>query len=1042
MMALQTADFARFFSVIHGHDPFPWQQELVQQLSMTDQWPDVLDLPTGSGKTAVLDAAVFHLALRFDEPGKSALRIVLVVDRRLVVDDAHARATKIADALVQPTGLVDGLRNPHDNWYPIKDPVVSEVARRLQILAGDDAPPLLAQRLRGGTPLGHDWARTPTQPVILCSTVDQVGSRLLFRGYGTSDRMKPLHAGLLGNHSLILLDEAHLSEPFRQTVESIKRMTRLHRQSQTTAFDQQSALDGISSDPDLDMVVLSATPSIKPKRPLRLSAKDLAQPVLKKRLEASKPAALEVVSSELPAKAFASAAREMVLRLGRQGISAPAVGVVVNRVNLARQTFENLQRETEADVLLMIGRSREIGRDRIANALRPYRTDAPSRSKRNPVDSQSGDSPGLSPPRVESDQLQQDRPLLVVATQCLEVGVDLDLDGLVTQVAALDSLRQRFGRLNRAGRQVSTLGKILALSDEIAKNADDPVYGDRLRKTWETLQRIAGDNCVDFGISALSRLLNATGTDANELGIRCMDAPTLMPAYLDLWSHTCPRPKASPDVGLFLHGIDRSAADVSLVWRGDITEADLAVGSPTNLESILKLLPPRSAEKVDIPIWSVRAWLYQRASGQAARISDTPQRSDSDGAGELDTTKQNRRAFRWAGQDDPHTGPVEPTEIRPGDLIVVPTQYGGCDEFGWAPASEAPVQDVADLAARPFRAHRHAVRVVPALAPDQWNRISAMLADESVADIELVNQLLEALPNRTATEQGEGESNMSSPSLAREPVEALLASKGRKGQRINVHFPYAGRSELGAILVAPHGVSDDSGASDRGVCGRSTTEDDTLSSTSHRAVGIEDHTTHVVGYTSRYVQALGLPESISADLELAAFLHDSGKADRRFQDYLLGGNPWNRQDGLVLAKSGRRLPDYAWVGAGLPAGWRHEAASVRMAQVHPKFQEARDSALVLWLIGTHHGFGRPFFDFIDIDEVGDQSDRHLGCLDIQEWRIGTSPGPESLAFDFGGSDWASLFETLKARYGIWRLAYWEAILRLADHRASELEEKS
>ena len=96
---LVAADFAIFFRAIHGCPPFPWQQRLVDLLAEGDEWPDVLDLPTGSGKTAALDAAVFHMALRFECPARAALRIALVVDRRLVVDDAHKRATKIEKAL-------------------------------------------------------------------------------------------------------------------------------------------------------------------------------------------------------------------------------------------------------------------------------------------------------------------------------------------------------------------------------------------------------------------------------------------------------------------------------------------------------------------------------------------------------------------------------------------------------------------------------------------------------------------------------------------------------------------------------------------------------------------------------------------------------------------------------------------------------------------------------------------------------------------------------------------------------------------------------
>jgi CRISPR-associated endonuclease/helicase Cas3 len=184
--------------------------------------------------------------------------------------------------------------------------------------------------------------------------------------------------------------------------------------------------------------------------------------------------------------------------------------------------------------------------------------------------------------------------------------------------------------------------------------------------------------------------------------------------------------------------------------------------------------------------------------------------------------------------------------------------------------------------------------------------------------------------------------------------------------------------------------------------------------------------------------AAGLPAKLLSDLRLAGFLHDAGKADGRFQAWLHYSDPFGpgTDDGaVVLAKSGRALPRAARIGSGLPENWRHEALSVRLAPHVTRFKhEARDPELVLWLIGSHHGYGRPFFPHADPDDGKPQ--RLPAVIDLPH-ELPPGPGPQSLAFDWQGLDWPALFARLKARYGVWELARMEAIVRLADHRASQ-----
>jgi CRISPR-associated endonuclease/helicase Cas3 len=92
MSPLTVDDFPAFFHAVHGVDPFPWQERPTRHVA-AKAWPKALDIPTGCGKTAAIDVAVFTMALEADHPidkRQAPVRIAFVVDRRLVVDDAYA----------------------------------------------------------------------------------------------------------------------------------------------------------------------------------------------------------------------------------------------------------------------------------------------------------------------------------------------------------------------------------------------------------------------------------------------------------------------------------------------------------------------------------------------------------------------------------------------------------------------------------------------------------------------------------------------------------------------------------------------------------------------------------------------------------------------------------------------------------------------------------------------------------------------------------------------------------------------------------------
>src|SRR6185312_7974164 len=132
----------------------------------------------------------------------------------------------------------------------------------------------------------RSWAASLVQPMIICSTVDQTGSRLLFRGYGVSPQARPIHAALVAQDSLLIIDEAHISRPFIQTQQWVEQ----YRRYQPTGAETGQL--------PFQLIQMTATPSADAREDQKiiLTPADHEHPILGTRLKKEKSARLVVES--------------------------------------------------------------------------------------------------------------------------------------------------------------------------------------------------------------------------------------------------------------------------------------------------------------------------------------------------------------------------------------------------------------------------------------------------------------------------------------------------------------------------------------------------------------------------------------------------------------------------------------------------------------------------------------------------------------------------------------------------------------------------
>ena len=166
---------------------------------------------------------------------------------------------------------------------------------------------------------------------------------------------------------------------------------------------------------------------------------------------------------------------------------------------------------------------------------------------------------------------------VVVATQTLEVGIDVDFADLVTELAPASSLAQRFGRVNRLGHRTDSKVVVIepASGDSVKKDAP-PYKAVDLSNAYAWLEALNGAENPSVNPAAMVKNPPVQSSPERLLYQR--------PEWPDLleFSRTDENPYDEPDLDLWLH----DSLDAETAMGGVIVRDNL----PSNTSAAMEIL--------------------------------------------------------------------------------------------------------------------------------------------------------------------------------------------------------------------------------------------------------------------------------------------------------------------------------------------------------------------------------------------------------------------------------------------------------------------
>lgn len=524
--------------------PFSWQEEVLDHICEYGVWPERINAPTGSGKSSVVDIHLFANALAaVGAAPRVPRRLCVTVGRRALVDSQADRAREILkcmkDALANGSGEPDILRR------------VAEALQSFQTRNDDQgSAPFEVGHIRGELSNRSLPVTDISACAIIAATPDMYGSRALFRGYGSTKAARPRETALLTMDTVMVLDEAHMN---RQLLHTTQRIAELQKREvnlgvptlqvvETTATPSTEDSDSTTLGVDIEAL---DSPNDKELRKRVYSHKELVLRPIDK--WDGKPGNAATVNAAVDAIKDFLAHREA----GEDSEEAHTVGCIVNHVRTAISIKEKLAKDKvlgKDEVELLVGR------------MRPY--DLKKLQKGHPnLFSTRGD---------ESVKV-------VVATQTLEVGIDVDFADLVTELAPASSLAQRFGRVNRLGhRDDSKVVVIGPASGDFVKKDAPPYKAVDLSNAYGWLESLNDAESPSVNPAAMVKNPPVQSSPERLLYQR--------PEWPDLleFSRTDENPYDEPDLDLWLH----DSLEAETAMGGVIVRDNL----PSNTSAAMEIL--------------------------------------------------------------------------------------------------------------------------------------------------------------------------------------------------------------------------------------------------------------------------------------------------------------------------------------------------------------------------------------------------------------------------------------------------------------------